>query len=156
MEKKFMVILFVFALVVGTQKAVAISGQTGNSTFEIVQFENLNLGKESAKMWSLVYDENKSNLVTIVLQRKTNCNEYIVRSKFFEITYTCSPEGFGVKQLKTSSDKKYKGLAREIINKQQLKKQRILTSSHVNDETALGLIASYLPDLINVNYKHVL
>jgi hypothetical protein len=35
-------------------------------------------------------------------------------------------------------------------------RQEIITPNRVNDEKAMGLIASFLPDLINDGYTHIL
>jgi hypothetical protein len=37
-----------------------------------------------------------------------------------------------------------------------MKNQQIITPNKVDDEKALGLIASYLPDLLNDGYTHLL
>jgi hypothetical protein len=47
-------------------------------------------------------------------------------------------------------------ITKAVISREGLEKQRILTPNKVDDEKALGLIASYLPELINDGYTHLL
>ena len=67
-----------------------------------------------------------------------------------------SSNGFGAKELRKSWSKVPKKISSAVINQEQLKRQEVITQSKVDDEKALGLIASFLPDLINDDYTHLL
>ena len=47
-------------------------------------------------------------------------------------------------------------ISEAVINQNEIKKQQVILPGQVDDETALGLIASYLPNLLNDDYKHLL
>ena len=49
-----------------------------------------------------------------------------------------------------------KKISRAVISREEMKRQQIITPNRVDDERALGLIASYLPDLVNDGYTHLL
>ena len=82
--------------------------------------------------------------------------EFTVRSKFFEIVYVLSKNGFGARMIRPGKSQVPVQILEQIINKNALKQQKVISDSSISNETALNLIASYLPDLINNNYKHLL
>jgi hypothetical protein len=49
-----------------------------------------------------------------------------------------------------------KQISDAVLNQEEVKKQAIITPNKVDDETALGLIAGFLPQLINEGYTHLL
>jgi hypothetical protein len=82
--------------------------------------------------------------------------EYTVRSKFFEVVYVMNKNGFGARMVKTGKARVPGQIIEQILNQNALKNQKIISIDQINNESALNLIASYLPDLINDNYKHLL
>ncbi|HYQ57213.1 MAG TPA: hypothetical protein VEP89_07675 [Draconibacterium sp.] len=65
-------------------------------------------------------------------------------------------KGFGTRTVKKAWTKVDRRINQAVINQEQLKNQEIITSKKVDDKLALGLIASYLPDLLNDGYTHLL
>ena len=65
-------------------------------------------------------------------------------------------KGFGARMITAGKSQVPAQILENIINEDALKNQKIISTSEINNETALNLIASYLPDLINNNYKHLL
>ena len=130
---------------------------TGNKTneFEITPVENLFLGKSIEKIWTVSYSEQEKP-ITITRHSVGNSKEYVVRSEFFEVIYISDNEGFGVKKIYPSLKEVPARITSSVLNKQQMQTQRILTPNKVSDEYALSLIASYLPDLLNDGYKHLI
>jgi len=61
-----------------------------------------------------------------------------------------------VKKVKKSWSSVPLEICSAVLNAEEMKKQGIITPNGVDDEKALGLIASYLPQLLNENYTHLL
>lgn len=135
----------------------SFAGKVGKETyeFEITPVENLFLGKSIEKVWTISYSEQEKP-VTIALRSVGNGKEYVVRSEFFEVIYASDNEGFGVRKVHPSMKEIPAKITSSVLNKQQMQTQRILTPNKVSDAIALDLIASYLPDLLNNGYKHLI
>ena len=123
--------------------------------FEITPVEDLHLGKKVEKVWVLTYSDDESP-VTVVKKKNLDGTNYIVRSEFFEVNYIAGPEGFGATELKRSWSNVPKRISQAVLSEDELKRQQIITPNVVDDEKALGLIASYLPMLVNDSYTHLL
>jgi hypothetical protein len=130
------------------------SGSAANE-FAITPVENLYLGKNIEKVWTVAYSEQEKP-VTITLEKHGNTKEFVVRSEFFEVVYESGKAGFGVKSLEKSSREVPSAITKSILNRQQLYYQRIISPEPVSDVYALQLIASYLPDLLNEGYRHLI
>lgn len=126
-----------------------------NNKAEITPVENLFLGKSIEKVWTISYSKQKKP-VTIALRSIGNVKEYVVRSEFFEVIYASDNEGFGVKKIHPALKEVPAKITSSILNKQQMQNQKILTPNKVSDAYALDLIASYLPDLLNDGYQHLI
>lgn len=146
-------VLLVFAFVSTT--VLGSSFKTSDSNAEITPVENLYLGKNVEKVWTINYS-NGEKPVTVTRLKSAKYPTYVVRSQFFEVVYACDPEGFGVKNVTNSERSVNKKITEAVLNSDQLKKQCVLTPNKVTEEYALGLIASYLPDLLNNGYKHLI
>ena len=128
---------------------------SGTNEFEITPVENLHLGKNIEKVWKLTYFENEKP-VTITLNKGKHENEFVVRGEFFEVAYVSSKSGFGVRAVRNSQREVPEAITSSVLNAEQMQKQKILTADQISDEYAMQLIASYLPDLLNENYKHLI
>ena len=138
-----------------TSFSFAGSANKGINEFEITQVENHYFGKSIEKVWTINYSEQKKP-VTIALRKVGNEKQYLVRSQNFEVMYASDNEGFGVRKIHPSLKEIPGKITASVLNKQQMKNQRILTRNEVSDAYALDLIASYLPDLLNDGYKHLI
>ncbi|HBL77436.1 MAG: hypothetical protein A2W90_21290 [Bacteroidetes bacterium GWF2_42_66] len=110
----------------------------------------------ATKEWTLKYKSNNDFELTIDLMPTKKGYEYVVYSKYFEVSYACCKDGFGAKDVKpawSKVDSKYKDL---VLDPAKLATQKIITSNEVSESEALGLIASYLPDLLKNEYKYLL
>jgi hypothetical protein len=101
------------------------------------------------KTWDLSYTGcNEKYTLFFVPGSSGNCC-FTVRGKDFEIRYAIAPEGFGARlvdsQFRTISKKD----VMKRINKDQLLSQEILTTNHLSEEEYLGMIACFLPLLMN-------
>jgi hypothetical protein len=113
------------------------------------------LGKSAEKVWTISYSQQEKP-VTIALRTVSGTKEYVVRAEFFEVIYTSDNEGFGVRKIHSTLRQIPEKINASVLNKQQIKQQTVLTPNKVSDAFALELIASYLPDLLNAGYKHLI
>ncbi len=123
--------------------------------FEITSVNDIIVGKSVEAIWTVGYGENEKP-VTVVKRKTIEGPEYIVYSKHFEVSYGITSKGFGTKEVRNSWSNVPKKINRAVISRKEFNKQRVITTNKVDDETALGLIASYLPFLINDGYTHLL
>lgn len=137
---------------------MSVSAAGGNRVFEeytITAVETSELSSGIEKAWKLAYDTDESPIV-ITYKSNGKCKTYIVRGDHFEVVYECSKKGFGARMVKGSESLFPYELNSAVLNSSELAKQRILTPDRVDDKRALGLIAGFLPDLVNPSYQHLL
>lgn len=138
----FMVIFFV---------SVSVNAATIlNDSYTITAADN----SVSSTTWDLKYAESE-HAIKITMSEKKGEKEYTVRSKFFEVAYVVNKKGFGAKMIKGSNAQVPGEILEKIINQDALINQKVISEAQIDNATALNLIASYLPDLINSNYKHL-
>ena len=123
--------------------------------YEITTVDDLFVGKKVKAMWTVSYS-NVEVPVTVIKRKTMEGVEYVVRSKFFEVSYAVTDTGFGVKELRNSWRTIDKKISKAVICQKEMKNQQIITPNSIDDEKALGLIACYLPELINDGYTHLL
>ncbi len=143
-------------LVLVSVTAVATGLRSEFKEYKITPVDDVIVGKNVKAIWSISYS-NDETPVTVVKRKTLDGIEYVVYSKYFEVGYLASAtKGFGARMVKNSWSNVPKKINRAVINMKELKKQEILTPNKVNDEQALGLIASYLPLVLNEGYTHLL
>ncbi|WP_321344913.1 hypothetical protein [uncultured Draconibacterium sp.] len=150
---------FIIAIVTFLVMASSVANATGIRTefkeFEFTLVDDLYMGKKVDAIWTLSYD-NSEKPVTVVKRNTIEGTEYLVSSEFFAVRYVSSASGFGVKPVRKSWSNVNSRINHAVINQDQLKNQEIISPNKVDDKMALGLIASYLPDLLNDGYTHLL
>lgn len=149
--------LTVFAVVFlwSANFATASSARSEFRNYEINAVDDIYLGKQVEAVWQLSYSHD-GNPVTVVKRHTLEGTVYLVQSRFFSVSYVSNFYGFGVKETRKSWTKVPREISRAVICQKEMARQEVITPKRVDDETALGLIASYLPDLINDGYTHVL
>lgn len=150
----FVSVLFI-GLVIMSLSVKAIGTRDAFTKFEISVVENQKLDGEVQKAWQITYGENETPVTVEKVNNSKGCS-YLVRSDYFEVCYNSTAKGFGAKSIKNSQRKVPFDITNAVINGESLKQQSVITPNSVDDEKALGLIASYLPMLINDNYTHLL
>ncbi len=123
--------------------------------YNIKTVDDVLVGKSVQAMWLISYGSDEKP-ITVVKRQTSKGIDYVVYTKYFEVNYCASEKGFGAKTSKKPWTDVPKVINNAVINMEELKKQEILTTNAVDDEKALGLIASYLPFLINEGYTHIL
>lgn len=155
MKKLSILSLAVVLIVVITSNANATGLRTEFNAYEISPVEDLYVGKNVDKIWTLSYSKDEVP-VTVVKRVTLEGTEYVVHSKFFDVSYAATSAGFGAKEVRKSWSNIPRKISRAVLSQEELKRQEIITPNKVDDQKALGLIASYLPDLVNDGYTHVL
>ena len=108
-----------------------------------------------AKVWKLTYNEG-AKPITVSKRVIQDGSVFIVQSDYFEVCYASTPKGFGTRSMKKAWGCVPSELTHVVLNPDEIKKQQVILPNSVDDATALGLIASYLPNILNENYKHLL
>lgn len=139
----------------GTSVFAVDPSSNENNAVEVTAVDDLHLGNSIEKLWKVSYSKEESP-VTVALRVTPKGNEYVVRSKFFEVIYANDKHGFGVRKMHTYLKEVPDPINFSVLNKQQLQQQRVLTPNNVSDAYALSLITSYLPDLLNEDYQHLI
>ena len=155
MKKLKVLSVLAVCLFVVSVSANATGLRTEFKAYEISAVDDLYVGKNVNAIWTLSYSAEEIP-VTVVKRKTADGAEYVVRSKFFEVSYASTAAGFGTKEVRSSWSNVPKKITKAVISQEEMKRQQILTPNKVDDEKALGLIASYLPDLINDSYTHIL
>lgn len=142
-------------LVVMVANATRTGSRAEFRAYEIEEVDNLYMGKSVKALWTLCYC-TKEEPITVIKRKILGGTVYVVHSKHFEVSYAATAKGFGVKETRKSWCDVPKQISKAVLNKDELANQRILTPHKIDDEKALGLIACYLPRLINDGYTHLL
>ena len=124
--------------------------------FQITPLEKPSYESTATKAWSLKYNANDDTKLTIEKVATRKGFEYLVYSDFFEVSYACCEKGFGAKKVKAVWSKINVELTEKVLDYNQLMGQKVISPTQVSEEVALNLIASYLPDLLKKEYKHLL
>ena len=155
MKNNFFTILAVLAILFVSTVAKASDADRMFEDYDITKVSNQNLKSGVDKAWVLTYNSNETP-ITITLHQSKRAKYYVVRGDNFEVAYECCKKGFGATHVKSAYSEVPFVLTNSVINEEELNRQKVLTTSQLSDEKALELIASYLPDLVNPSYKHLL
>lgn len=150
----YVTILFVLFFIVSAV-ANASGVRTDFKEYEITPVEDVHMGKNVKAIWTVSYNKKEAP-VTVVKRKTIEGIEYVVQGEYFAVSYIASSKGFGAKEVRKSWSNVHRKINNAVICKKELARQQIITPNKVNDELALGLIASYLPELINEGYTHLL
>lgn len=154
--KKFTFLLLLFTLCVIHTNATDLEGNSINlkgksytslGDYQIKELSPVNVNGELMRAFELTY-EKAQNPVLIYLDERTNCRNYVVRSKNLEVRYACTKTSFGA-QLLSAKQMKYKPeLNALFLSQEDLEKQKKISEGDIPVGSALGLIASYYPNLL--------
>jgi hypothetical protein len=153
---KLSALLVVCSFLLSTTINASSFPNNSHKKYEIKVAGDMDYEKAVEKAWTLTYNAGDKPIM-VVKHPTGNGATYSVHSDFFEVCYGCSSRGFGTRRVKNSWSRVDPYLCDVVINKDQLKNQEIITpKKKVDDDKALELIANYLPELINEEYKHLL
>lgn len=151
--------LFVQAmLIVLTLISVNVwAGNDGSSeaSYKISPDLTFTPNSEFQKSWEIAYGESQ-NPVHVYLKETKKGQEYLVRTKYFEVKYVNGKNGFGAKLVNPSEETVNESLNSSVLNQNKLNTQKCISNNSIVNDQVLDMIASYLPDLINEQYRNIL
>ena len=151
--------LFVHAMMI-VFTLISINVWAGNDGSSAVNFKispDLNFAPNSGfqKSWEIAYGESKTP-VRVYLKETKKGQEYLVRTKYFEVKYVNGPAGFGARAVSETDRTVSEALNAAVLNQIQLDGQKCISAEAIGNDKILEMIASYLPDLINEQYNSIL
>ena len=126
-----------------------------NSNYKISPDLNFSSNSNFQKSWEIAYGESKTPVHVFMKETKKG-QEYLVRTKYFEVKYMNDSKGFGVKMVNGSESTVSESLNTAVLNQTNLNNQKCISNEAISNEKVLEMIASYLPDLINEQYSSIL
>ncbi len=155
MKKLSLVSFLIICLFVVSVSANATGTRKEFRDFQITTVDDIFMNKKIKQVWTISYSTNELP-VTVVKRKTLEGVEYVVHSKYFDVSYASTADGFGAKEVRNSWRHVPKKISNAVLSNDELKRQEIISPNKVDDEKALGLIASYLPMLVNDDYTHLL
>lgn len=134
---------------------IAGNKETHNLAYRISLDKNFTQNSTFLKSWEIFYGESKTNVHVFMKETKKG-QEYFVSSKYFEVKYVNNTNGFGVRMLNNTESTVNESLNNAVLNFSQLNAQKCISAGAIESSQILEMIASFLPDLINEQYKNIL
>ncbi|MCF8363346.1 MAG: hypothetical protein K9G70_12070 [Prolixibacteraceae bacterium] len=125
------------------------------NTFTIIANDDIEPAGEAINSWIINYGKNNKQ-IEVFKNSTRKGEEYIVRNASFEVRYTNTDKGFGVKWISNKQSEVPYEITKAVINENEMKNQSLLSAKQLSEEKALDYIASFVPFLLNENYKHLL
>jgi len=147
------VMLIVFTLI--SVNVWAGNEESFNSNYKISPDQNFVPTSDFQKSWEIAYGESKTP-VQVFLKETKKGQEYLVRTRYFEVKYVNGSNGFGVKMVDASEKTINEALNTAVLNPKSLSNQKCISIQSIGNDQVLNMIASYLPDVINEQYKSIL
>lgn len=154
--KQLTFLFFLLTFCAVSTNATDLSGNSinfkGNSntilgSFEIKELPPVDMNGDMMRAFELTYEKAQKS-VLIYLDERANCRDYVVRSKNLEVKYVCKKTSFGA-QLLSGKQMKYKPeLNALFLAQNEFERQQKISDGALPVESALGLIASYYPNLL--------
>jgi len=126
-----------------------------NSNYKISPDLNCELTSDFQKCWEIAYAESQQP-VHVYMRETKKGQEFLVRTKYFEVKYINGSNGFGVRMLTKSEGTVSETLNNAVISSSAFSNQKCISNEPVENSQVLEMIASYIPDLINEQYKSIL
>jgi hypothetical protein len=147
------VLLVVFTLI--SINVWAGNDESMNSIYKISPDLNFSPTSNFQKSWEIAYGEAKTP-VHVYLKETKKGQEYIVRTKYFEVKYVNGSNGFGARMISGSEITVNEALNTAVLDSKKLVNQKCISSEAIAEDHVLEMIASYLPDLLNEQYNSIL
>ncbi|MHA7112300.1 hypothetical protein ACRTDU_19405 [Sunxiuqinia elliptica] len=156
MKRKNRIIGFLFAAMFVVSLSVFAGEETAFvDDYKISSKVDFEPSKVYQKSWEITYGESKRP-VQVFLKETKKGEEYIIRTNYFEVKYVNSEKGFGARSMRVSELVVPESLNEQVLNQDQLSRQKVITMSQIDRQEALDLIAGFLPELVNDQYKNIL
>ncbi len=148
----FVFLMFAFCEVHATDltgNSIFLKGNSNTNfgNYEIKELPPVNTDGETMRAFELTY-ENAQKPVLIYLDERSNCTDYIVRSKNLEVRYACKKASFGVQLLSGKQMKYDPEINALFLSEEEFQNQKKISEGSLPISAALGLIANYYPGLL--------
>ncbi len=147
--------LVLIALMAITGTGFSYTTEAFRDDYKISAREDLVPGTTFQKSWEITYGDAGRPVQVLLKETKTG-NEYIIRTGYFEVKYVNSEKGFGARTLRPGEQLVPSDLNTKVLNDVMLNNQKVISATRLADAEVLDMIASYLPELINENYRSIL
>lgn len=147
--------LVLVALTTIATNLYASSNEAFNDNYRISTVDVSAQSADVAQCWDIVYGDS-SRPVKVFLKQTKKGDEYIVRTNYFEVKYVNGAKGFGVRELAGSEVRVPADLNYKVLDLINLNNQKVISASKLAEDQVLETIASFLPELINDQYKTIL
>ncbi|HNW50320.1 MAG TPA: hypothetical protein PKH79_04505 [Prolixibacteraceae bacterium] len=149
-----LVALFVLGMAATAAKAdnLTLSGdsQTKFGTYQLTPSSNYTVINDVAyKTWELTYSGSAEKYILFVVQGKDGNCCYNVKGDNFEVRYAVTSDGFGVRMVDPAFSSFSRKQLTKKLNIEQLQSQAVISSGQKSEEEYLGLIACFMPLLLN-------
>lgn len=146
-------VLIVFTLI--SVNVWAGNEESNSSSYKISPDLSFVPNSDFRKSWEIAYGESKAP-VQVLLKETKKGQEYTVRSSYFEVKYVNGEAGFGVRMVSPADRTVVESLNSAVINSNAMSTQKCISTQAIGSDQVLEMIASYLPDLINEQYRSIL
>lgn len=147
--------LVLVALTSLATNSYASANEAFNDDYKISAIDVADQNADVAQCWDIVYGDS-SRAVKVFLRQTKKGDEYIVRTNYFEVKYVNGAKGFGVREVSGSEVRIPADLNSKVLNLTNFNGQKIISATKIAQDQVLETIASFLPELINDQYKTIL
>ncbi len=129
--------------------SINLKGKSNTSfgDYTIKEVAPVTISGEMMRAFELTYEKAQKS-VLVYLDERSSCRDYVVRSKNLEVRYVCKKSSFGAQLLYGKHVKYNPELNNMFMAQEEFAKQQVITEGGLPIASALGLIASYFPDLL--------
>ena len=101
-----------------------------NSNYKISPDLNYSPSAGFQKSWEIAYGESKTPVHVFMKETKKG-QEYLVRTKYFEVRYVNGAQGFGVRMVNGTESTVSESLNAAVLNPTQLNSQKCISSEAI-------------------------
>jgi hypothetical protein len=129
--------------------AINLNGQSNTwlGDYQIKELPATVQNGHTMRTFELTY-ANAAKTVMIYLDERSDCREYVVRSKNLEVRYVCNKNGFGAKLVSGKLRQYDPDVNALFLASDEFRNQGRISDGGLELSSALGLIASYYPGLL--------
>ncbi|MFC0876387.1 hypothetical protein ACE01N_07315 [Saccharicrinis sp. FJH2] len=150
MKTKLIVLVGVICLAFAAQatEKKMMKGQTFTSMGDYEVYKDLDKSNDDFKIFVIKYENTDETFVVRVCEGD-NCHNYVVYGNKLELQYKAKKNNvFGL----TKMDKEFRKLDKDVtakrIDREQMFRQKVISTTPKSEKQYLGLIACYLPQLV--------
>jgi ABC-type thiamine transport system substrate-binding protein len=150
MKTKLIVLVGVICLAVAAQATEKrmLKGQTFTTMGDYEVFKDLDKSNDNIKIFVIKYENTDESFVVRVCEGD-KCHNYVVYGKNLELQYKSKKNNvFGLTKMDKEFRNLDKGVVAERVDREQMFRQKVISTTPKSEKEYLGLIACYLPQLV--------